>query len=87
LSSKVAIETGRNNPKRDQMAVVLETKDVAKVYQMGPNKVAALDGVSVAIEKGEYVAVQGTSGSGKSTLLNLLGALDHPTAGEILFEN
>jgi putative ABC transport system ATP-binding protein len=87
LSGKVPIETWRNNPKRDPMSVVLETKDVAKVYQMGQNKVAALDGVSVAIEKGEYVAIQGTSGSGKSTLLNLLGALDHPSSGEILFEN
>ena len=53
---------------------------------MGTNQVAALDSVSIAIQAGEFVAIQGTSGSGKSTLLNLLGGLDHPTSGEVRFE-
>jgi putative ABC transport system ATP-binding protein len=69
------------------MQAVLETIAVSKIYQMGENRVAALDGVTVTVRKGEYVAIQGTSGSGKSTLLNILGALDHPTSGEVLFEN
>lgn len=54
---------------------------------MGSNTVAALDKVSVAINDGEFAAIQGTSGSGKSTLLNVLGGLDHPTGGEIFFDS
>jgi putative ABC transport system ATP-binding protein len=69
------------------MPAVLETIAVSKIYQMGENRVAALDGITVSVRKGEYVAIQGTSGSGKSTLLNILGALDHPTSGEVLFED
>jgi len=67
------------------MTVLLEARAVSKVYQMGTTTVAALDQVSVAIEEGGFVAIQGTSGSGKSTLLNMLGGLDHPTSGEVLF--
>ena len=65
---------------------ILETREVSKVYQMGSTQVAALDDVSVSIGEGEFVAIQGTSGSGKSTLLNLLGGLDRPTSGDVLFE-
>ena len=54
---------------------------------MGSTTVAALDHVSVAVEGGEFAAIQGTSGSGKSTLLNVLGGLDHPTDGDILFDS
>ena len=54
---------------------------------MGSTTVAALDHVSVAVNAGEFVAIQGTSGSGKSTLLNVLGGLDHPTGGEVLFDS
>lgn len=54
---------------------------------MGSTTVAALDHVSVTVNAGEFAAIQGTSGSGKSTLLNVLGGLDHPTAGEILFDS
>jgi putative ABC transport system ATP-binding protein len=68
------------------MARVLEARDVSRIYQMGATQVAALDRVSIHVETGEYVAIQGTSGSGKSTLLNLLGALDQPTSGEVLFD-
>lgn len=69
------------------MSTILEARDVSKVYEMGATKVSALDHVSLEIREGEFVAIQGTSGSGKSTLLNMLGGLDHPTAGEIYFNS
>jgi putative ABC transport system ATP-binding protein len=61
---------------------VLELREVAKHYVMGVETVRALDGVSISIDRGEYVAIMGQSGSGKSTLLNILGCLDVPTCGE-----
>ena len=67
------------------MAVLLSAKEVSKIYQMGTNSVTALDNVSMEINEGEFVAIQGTSGSGKSTLLNMLGGLDHPSKGEVFF--
>ncbi|MDX6405136.1 MAG: putative transport system ATP-binding protein [Blastocatellia bacterium] len=66
---------------------LIETQEVMRVYQMGTNLVTALDHVNVSLNEGEFVAIQGTSGSGKSTLLNLLGGLDRPTAGEVLFDS
>ena len=69
------------------MTALLETREVTKIYEMGSTKVFALNGVSLSVGKGEFVAIQGTSGSGKSTLLNMLGGLDRPTSGEVLFEN
>jgi putative ABC transport system ATP-binding protein len=69
------------------MMPLLETREVSKIYQMGTTTVAALDHVSIKILEGEFVAIQGTSGSGKSTLLNMLGGLDHPTSGEVLFDS
>jgi putative ABC transport system ATP-binding protein len=65
---------------------LLEARDVSKVYQMGTTSVTALAGVSLSLEEGSFVSIQGTSGSGKSTLLNMIGGLDHPTAGEVLFD-
>src|ERR1700687_5762524 len=66
---------------------LIETNEVTRVYQMGTNQVTALDRVNMGVDEGEFVAIQGTSGSGKSTLLNLLGGLDRPTSGEVLFDS
>ena len=66
---------------------LIETKDVTRIYQMGNTQVIALDHVTVAVDAGEFVSIQGTSGSGKSTLLNLLGGLDRPTSGEVFFDS
>ena len=68
------------------MPFLLEAREVSKIYRMGSTEVAALQNVSLAVEEGEFVALQGTSGSGKSTLLNLFGGLDRPTSGEVVFE-
>ena len=64
---------------------ILETKDLRKIYGSGENEVHALDGVSISVEEGEFVAVIGTSGSGKSTLLRCINLLEIPSDGEILY--
>ena len=65
------------------MPVVLETQDLKKHYQMGTATVRALDGVTLTVNEGEFLALLGTSGSGKSTLLNLVAGLDHASAGTL----
>lgn len=61
---------------------LIEVRDVYKIYNPGENQVNALDGVSITIDEGEFVAIIGQSGSGKSTLMNMLGLLDTPTHGK-----
>ena len=62
---------------------ILQTTELKKYYGTEPNITKALDGVTLSIEDGEFVAIVGTSGSGKSTLLNMMGGLDTPTSGSI----
>lgn len=65
---------------------ILKTENLKKYYVSGDNTVKALDGVSLSVEDGEFVAVVGTSGSGKSTLLHMLGGLDRPTEGRVFVD-
>lgn len=66
---------------------VLKTEALRKYYGTGENLVKALDGVDIAVERGEFLAVVGTSGSGKSTLLHMLGGLDRPSSGKVYVDD
>lgn len=66
--------------------IVLELRNVQKVYKMDSVEVPALKGISLKVKGGEFVSIVGASGSGKSTLLNIIGALDSPTAGKVLLD-
>ncbi len=66
--------------------MLISIRNVSKVYRSGSNEVAALRGVSLEVERGEFLAIAGPSGSGKSTLLNLIGGLDSASGGEVLID-
>lgn len=66
--------------------ILIEVKDLYKIYNPGENETHALDGVSLTIRRGEYVVIIGQSGSGKSTLMNMLGCLDVPTSGSYILD-
>jgi putative ABC transport system ATP-binding protein len=66
--------------------VVIETRDLSKIYGVGDTRVAAVDGISIRIERGEFIAVMGPSGSGKSTLMYILGCLATPSSGKYFLD-
>lgn len=68
------------------MAPLIEFKDVYKIYQMGDSEVRAVDGISMTVNKGEFLAIVGQSGSGKSTCMNIIGCLDVPTSGSYFLD-
>lgn len=69
------------------MSEILNMKNITKIYEMGSEKVVALDDVSISIKGGEFVSILGPSGSGKSTLMNIIGCLDTPTKGEYILSD
>jgi len=65
---------------------IVETKNLTRIFSLGGKEISAVDGVNLQIGRGEFVSIMGPSGSGKTTLLNLLGCLDYPSHGSVLFE-
>src|SRR4030067_2091185 len=68
------------------MDPLIQVQELVKVYHLGEVEVRALQGVSLSIDRGEFVAIMGASGSGKSTFMNILGFLDQPTSGQYILE-
>lgn len=82
MSERMECET--TSCEKQEREVMIQVKNLYKIYKMGETKVHALDGVDFEIYRGEFCAITGPSGSGKSTLLNMLAGLEHPTQGEII---
>ena len=66
--------------------MLIDAKDVTRIYHKGENEIAALAGVDIQVEQGEFVSIMGPSGSGKSTLMHVLGCLDQPTEGTYVLD-
>jgi putative ABC transport system ATP-binding protein len=81
LERRTAAAAPAPTPRRRRSATVIDVQDVSKTYRLGAIEVRALRGVSLRIERGDFVAIMGSSGSGKSTLMNILGCLDVPSSG------
>jgi len=66
--------------------IIVETRNLTRIFSVGESRISAVNGIDLTIGRGEFVSIMGPSGSGKTTLLNLLGGLDYPSSGAILFE-
>ncbi len=87
LAQYVPVASPASKPARSSSdEIVLEVHDLTKIYKLGKQKVHAVNGVSLAVHKGEFIALTGPSGSGKSTLLQLMGGLDKPTSGSVIVQ-
>ncbi|AKB25553.1 ABC transporter, ATP-binding protein [Methanosarcina sp. MTP4] len=84
---KTEIETGNENKSENENEVIIEGKNIYRIFMMGEVEVRALQGVSIRIQRGEFVAIMGPSGSGKTTLLNQLGILDTPNSGKVVIDD
>ncbi len=86
MTKDLVVEKRTQNEIVDNSSFALKVENLSKIYDSSAGRVVALDNVSFAIKKGEFVSVVGPSGSGKSTVLNLVGALDRPTSGKIYID-
>ncbi|MDE1811968.1 MAG: ABC transporter ATP-binding protein [Thaumarchaeota archaeon] len=86
MTKDLIVEKSAQNEAVDNNSFALKVENLSKIYDSSAGRVVALDNVSFAIKKGEFVSVVGPSGSGKSTVLNLVGALDRPTNGKIYID-
>ncbi len=86
MTKDLVVEKSTQNEVVDNNSFALRVENLSKIYDSSAGRVVALDNVSFAIKKGEFVSVVGPSGSGKSTVLNMVGALDRPTSGKIYID-